>query len=196
MKSIKTVDDYIAKSTQWQDVLTKLREIILSTGLEETVKWGGPAYTLNGKNIVGLGAFKSYTGIWFFQGVFLKDEKNKLVNAQEGKTRALRQWRFNSVKEMDPDLIKSYIFEAIDNQKEGKEIKPARTKPVVIPPELQNAFQRNSTLQDRFNELSPACKREYAEYVAEAKREDTRLRRIEKIIPMIMEKAGLNDKYK
>jgi uncharacterized protein YdeI (YjbR/CyaY-like superfamily) len=191
----KTVDDYIA-GAQWQDALVKLREILLATELEETVKWGSPVYALNGKNIVGLGSFKAYAGLWFFQGSFLKDEKKKLINAQEGKTKGLRQWRFSSTEEIDADLVKAYIFEAIENQKLGKEIKPTRGKELAIPLELENALNQNEALQMTFNELSLSCKREYAEYIAEAKREDTKIRRLEKIIPMIMEKAGLNDKYK
>jgi uncharacterized protein YdeI (YjbR/CyaY-like superfamily) len=196
MKSEKSIDDYIAKSTQWQDALTKLREVILSTELEETIKWGVPVYTFNGKNIVGIAAFKSYVGIWFYQGVFLTDKQKVLVNAQEGKTKALRQWRFKTGDEIDSDLVKAYILEAINNQKLGKEIKPAKPKKVTIPPELQNALKQNKALQQHFNELSLSCQREYVEYIVEAKREDTKLRRIEKIIPMILEKAGLNDKYK
>ena len=196
MKRFKTVDDYIASNTQWQDALEKLREIMLSMEMDETVKWGSPVYTINGKNVVGLAAFKNYVGIWFYQGVFLKDEKKKLINAQEGKTKALRQWRFNTIEEIDEDLIKTYVFEAIENQKQGKEIKPSRGKKLLIPPELKNALTENEALQLQFNELSLSCKREYAEYISEAKREETKIRRLEKIIPMIMEKTGLNDKYK
>ena len=70
MKRYQSVDDYIEGNTQWQDALIKLREIIQSTELEETVKWGAPTYTINGKNVVGLGAFKSYVGIWFIRAYF------------------------------------------------------------------------------------------------------------------------------
>lgn len=196
MKSFKTVEDYIDANGKWEDALRKLREIFLSTELEETVKWGAPIYTINGKNVVGLAAFKAYVGIWFFQGVFLKDEQKMLINAQEGKTKALRQWRFNSSEEIDADLVKTYVFEAIDNQKQGKEIKPAKTKNVIIPPELQQALDQNQGLKTQFDELSLSCKREYAEYILEAKREATKLRRLEKIIPMILQNVGLNDKYK
>ena len=66
MKRYKTVDDYISASDQWGDALQQLRKIILTTGLIEVIKWGFPVYTLNGKNVVGLGSFKSYVGIWFF----------------------------------------------------------------------------------------------------------------------------------
>ena len=56
--------------------------------------------------MIGIGACKSYSGIWFFNGVFLKDKQKKLINAQEGVTKALRQWRFSSVDEIEPELIK------------------------------------------------------------------------------------------
>ena len=196
MKRFKTVENYISGNDQWREALIKLRTIILSTNLKETVKWGVPVYTFDGKNIVGIAAFKSYVGLWFYQGTFLKDKKKKLINAQEGKTKALRQWRFNSLEEIDDELVKAYILEAIENQKQGKEIKPARNKTLVIPTELQNSLDQNEALQKRFADLSLSCKREYAEYIAEAKREGTKIRRLEKIIPMIMNRVGLNDKYK
>jgi uncharacterized protein YdeI (YjbR/CyaY-like superfamily) len=59
----------------WVEELELLYSIVRSTELEETVKWGGPCFTINGKNVLGIGGFKSYVGIWFHQGVFLKDPK-------------------------------------------------------------------------------------------------------------------------
>lgn len=196
MKQAKTVDDFIARKKQWHEELSLLRKIILSTGLEETIKWGSPAYILDGKNIVGIGAFKSYAGLWFFQGALLKDEQGKLVNAQEGRTKALRQWRFQSKEEIDAPLIKSYVEEAIRNQRQGKEIKPARNKPLVIPPELKKVFADQPDLKKKFEALTLSKRREHADYISDAKRETTRLKRLEKIIPLIREQKGLNDQYK
>jgi len=85
----------------------------------ETVKWSAPVYTVNGKNVLGLGAFKKHFGIWFFNGVFMKDEHKLLVNAQENKTKALRQMRFETIEEIDKNLVLLYVKEAIENQKLG-----------------------------------------------------------------------------
>lgn len=82
------VDEYIAHKSDWSEELKQLRSIMLSTGMEETVKWGGPVYTVNEKNVCGLAGFKNHCGIWFFNGVFLKDTQSLLVNAQES-TKAL-----------------------------------------------------------------------------------------------------------
>jgi uncharacterized protein YdeI (YjbR/CyaY-like superfamily) len=95
LKRYKTPEEYIANNKDWQKSLILLRDILLSTQMTETIKWGVPVYTFEGKNIVGTTAFKSYVGLWFFQGALLKDKKKKLINAQTGKTKALRQWRFN-----------------------------------------------------------------------------------------------------
>ncbi len=196
MKSFKTVDDYIAHAGHWQQELAHLRDILLDTELQEEVKWGGPIYTYKGKNIAGIAGFKSYFGLWFHQGALLKDPKKRLINAQEGVTKALRQWRFASAKDIDAKTIKAYIREAIDNAKAGKEIKPVKQKKSVRSKELEQALKGNSKAAKRFQLFSDAKKREYAEYIQEAAKAETRQRRLEKIIPMIMQGKGLNDKYK
>lgn len=197
MEKNKTVEVYINKNVHWGEELTALRNIILQTELDESIKWGAPVYALDGKNVLGIGAFKSYFGLWFFQGVFLEDKDKVLQNAQEGKTKALRQWRFQSLDEIDEKQVLRYVKEAILNQRNGKELKPAKpTKTVTIPKELQTVLTQDSTLNNVFQSFSPSHQREYAEYIAEAKKEETKMRRLEKIIPMILSKGGLHDKYK
>lgn len=195
MEMSKTVDEYILKNPEWQEELIHLRKLMNSTELKETVKWGMPTYTINNKNVAGLGAFKSYVGIWFFQGVFLSDKHKRLINAQEGTTKGMRQWRFESFEEIDDKLIIQYTEEAIANQKAGKEIKLEK-KPLVIPAELQHALNEDGILNQNFQDMSLSCRREYTEYIAEAKRDETKQKRLEKIIPMILNQVGLNDKYK
>ena len=75
-------------------------------------------YTWKGKNVVGIGGFKSYFGLWFFDGASLEDDKGVLINAQPGKTKSLRQWRMTSAKEIKPAAIKRYVKEAMDLQAE------------------------------------------------------------------------------
>lgn len=196
MPPIITVDEFLARHNRWQEQLVKFRQILLQTELEETIKWGMPVYTLNGKHVVGIGAFKSYVGMWFYQGAFLKDEKKLLINAQEGKTKAQRQMRFTSEDEVDYALVKAYIEEAIQNQKAGKELKPDIKKPLEIPAELQAAIEGDSDLKNAFKQMSTGKQREFAGYISEVKQEATRQKRMEKIIPMIKEGIGLNDKYR
>ena len=196
MDRFKTVDAFVEAQGKWKEAIVKLRELALESGMEETVKWGGPCYTINGKNVLGLGAFKSYVGIWFHQGALLSDPYKVLINAQEGTTKALRQWRFNNIDEIDETGIKTYVAEAIENQKQGIVIKADRNKQLSLPPELMHALVNNPQAKACFDELTKGKQREYAEYIAEAKREDTKQKRLEKVLPMILVKRGLNDKYR
>ena len=198
MTASEKVDAYIEKHAHWKDELTTLRRVFNSTELEEEVKWGAPSYAANKKLVAGLGAFKHHCAIWFHQGVFLKDLSGKLKNAQEGKTKAMRQWRFEKGDEIPESLVVNYIQEAIENCLAGKEIKPVRNtaKNVAIPPLLKIAFDTNKELQTAFNKFTPGKQREYCEFIGSAKQEATKLRRLEKSIPMIINGIGLNDKYK
>lgn len=197
MKKVYSVEEYIEVNSHFGEALSLLRDIINSTNLNETVKWSAPVYDINGKNVIGLGAFKKHFCIWFFNCVFLKDEQKLLVNAQE-KTKALRQMRFESIGDIDKNVVLAYIKEAIENQKLGKEIKPLRTtkKDIVIPQLLKTEFKSDLKFKDAFKLFTPGKQREFCEYIDSAKREATKLSRLEKIKSMIFNGIGLNDKYK
>ncbi len=162
------------------------------------IKWGAPVFTYNGKNVAGFAVFKNYAAIWFFQGALLKDEYKRLINAQEGKTKALRQWRFSKPEDLKKDkkILTDYLKESINNLESENILKPERKKELIFPEELQTVLNKNKNLKDAFEKLSLSYKREYAEYIAEAKKEETKLKRLQKIIPMILDNRGLNDKYK
>jgi len=196
MRRAKSVDDYVANASSWRSELAGLRDILRDTPLSEEIKWGAPCYTYKGKNIVGIGGFKSYFGLWFHQGALLADDKKVLINAQEGKTRALRQWRMTSSKDIKPAVIKRYVKEATALVDQGKEIKADRFRTIDVPKELLNALRRQKGATAAFRQLRPGLQREYAEYVATAKHDETKKNRIAKILPMIVAGKGLNDKYR
>jgi len=181
--------------SQWEEELLLLKSIIDKTELKETTKWGGPVYVYQKKNVLGLGGFKDYFTIWFFNGIFLKDEKKKLINAQEDKTKSLRQWRFTSKEEVNERDILEYIAEAIENEKQGKIIKPSK-KEAIVSELLEKEMIQNPALAEAFQKFAPYKQYEFLEYIESAKQEKTKLARIEKVIPMILENIGLNDKYR
>ena len=197
MKSYKTVDAYIRGNKLWQTELTQIRCILAGTDLDETVKWGGPCYTHDGKNVVSIRAFKSYFGLWFFQGSQLKDSAAVLVNAQEGVTKAQRQWSMQSKKDIKARAIKAYIHDAILVSKAGGDVKPTRKKvaSVVVPAVLKAALAKNKKAAANFDSLSAAKRRDYANYISEAKRETTKAKRLKEIVPMIAAGKPLSDKW-
>lgn len=178
----------------WEKEIELLQSIISKTPLLETTKWGGIVYTYNNKNVVGLGGFKSYVGLWFFNGVFLKDAYKVLVSGNEGVTKAQRQWRFNSFEEIDEKKVLSYLLEAIEIEKEGKVHKPEKS-PLVMS-EFFQEFLISEKLTVAFENFNLTKKKEFVEYIDTAKQEKTKLTRLEKIKPMITDGIGLNDKYR
>lgn len=194
--AVKSVEEYIEKHSLWQIELESMCEMLRTTKLTETIKWGVPVYTFLGKNIVGTAAFKNHVALWFYQGALLKENTTLLQNAQEGKTKALRQIRFQKNDPIPTEVLRNYVLEAIQNQREGKEIKPERGKTVKVPTALLFVFKSNSALNQAFEKLTPGKQREFCKYITEAKREVTKQNRIKKITPMILSGEGLNDQYK
>ncbi|WP_209329403.1 YdeI/OmpD-associated family protein [Lunatimonas salinarum] len=184
------------KATIWQEEINQLKEIIQQTPLAHSVKWGMDVYTLEGKNIVGISGFKSYFGLWFYNGVFLSDPKGVLVSAQEGKTKAMRQWRFQSAEEIDEAGIMDYLQEAIQLENEGKRWTPEKSDSLEIPQVLATALEQDAVLLENFESLSPYKRKEYVGYISSPKQEKTRTTRLEKCLPLILDGKGLNDQYK
>ncbi|WP_340199225.1 YdeI/OmpD-associated family protein [Ascidiimonas sp. W6] len=196
MNAVNSVESFFKNDMFFKKELQILREILLNCDLEETLKWNGPVYTYQKKNIVGIGCFKSYVGLWFFQGVLLSDPYKVLVNAQADKTIAMRQLRFTPNSTINKLLITEYVLEAIQNCKDGKHLKPQRKKPFQIPERLKNILKADEKTEKAFHQLSLTQKREFAAYLSTAKKEVTLKKRIEKIIPLIQKGIGLNDKYR
>ena len=186
---------YIEKHKKWEQQLTAMRSILNATELTEEVKWGGPCYTLDKSILISLVGFKNHCAVWFHQGVFLKDAKSVLVNAQEGTTKGMRQLRLETGDKLSKTLFKAYVAETIANHRAGKKIEPVK-KTLIMPEELQIALKKNKKLAAAFKALTPGKQREYADHIAAAKQEKTRVARTEKALPLILQGAGLNDKYK
>lgn len=182
--------------SKWKEELILLKSIIEKTGLIATTKWGALVYIHNGKNVVSYGGFKNYFTLWFYNGVFLKDQYKVLVNAQEGKTKSLRQWRFTSIDEIDEKKILQYINEAIVIEEKGLKIKPEKHQSIPVPELLAEALKKDKNLKTAFETLTSGRQKEYSLYINEAKQDATKIKRLEKITPMILQGIGLNDKYK
>lgn len=199
MEKSEKIEAYYEKEHSFKRGINLLRELALKTEAEETYKWSLPVYTINGKNVFGICRFKDFFGVWFFNGAFLNDSKKVLRNAQEGKTKAMRHWNFTAVENIDKKGVLAYMNEAILNQKKGIIVSPSKSrskKKTKIPVPLETALDENADLKKAFTGLSAYKQKEFCEYIAEAKQEATKARRLQKILPMIEKGLGLNDKYR
>lgn len=192
------VEAYYAQDHHFKKGIEILRNLALKANAQEFFKWQAPVYGVDGKNVFWIARFKNHFGIGFFNGVFLTDPKNVLINVQKDKTMAMRHWHFKSVVEIDEKGVFAYITESLENQRKGLTLLPKKKAPIkiTVPDLLKEALASNALAKKAFKKLSPYNQKEYSEYIATAKQEKTKLSRLEKVLPMIVEGTGLNDKYK
>ncbi len=189
------VDWFFQKDTKWQQEFQLLRTIVNDCGLMEELKWGVPCYTFDNNNVVLIHGFKDYCALLFHKGVLLKDTDGLLIQ-QTKNVQSARQLRFTSLQEIT-DLkptIKAYIFEAVEVEKSGLEVKMKKTAEFEMPEEFQSALDNNSDLKTAFYALTPGRQRGYLLYFAQAKQSKTREARIEKCTEKIFKGEGLNDR--
>jgi uncharacterized protein YdeI (YjbR/CyaY-like superfamily) len=188
------VDEYLDKAKKWQDELIKLREIVLDCQLVEELKWKVPCYTINGKNIVLIHAFKEYCALLFMKGSLLNDSKNILFQ-QTDNVQSGRQIRFTNIQEiidLETDL-KAYIFEAIEVEKAGLKIEYKKTEDFEIPEEFKTVLNENQEIKAAFERLTPGRQKGYLLHFSSAKQSATRSSRIENSINRIINGKGIND---
>ncbi len=180
----------------WRDSLLLLRDIVLSVGLEEHVKWGFPCYTVGNKNVVMLGAFKEYCNIAFFKGALLEDKSGLLLKAGENSQSAM-QIRFTQIHQIAKaeSAIRDYLRQAIEVEKSGAKVAFPQKNELVFPQELLEAFAGDPDLEKAFYALTPGRQRGYILFFTGAKQSATRVSRIEKVTPDILNGKGMHDSF-
>ncbi|OMD86409.1 hypothetical protein BSK49_17865 [Paenibacillus odorifer] len=188
------VDKFLSKAKQWREEYEQLRTIVLDCGLTEDYKWMHPCYTFDDKNIVLIHGFKEYCALLFHKGALLQDPNGILIQQTEN-VQAARQIRFTNVQqivEMEA-VLKAYIQNAIEVEKAGLEVELKKKEDYLIPEELQTKFAELPGLKTAFESLTPGRQNAYIYHFSQAKQSKTRVSRIEKFIPQILEGKGLND---
>lgn len=187
------VQEYILKHEKWKKELETLREIVNDTVLVEEFKWRAPCYTLNGKNVVMIGAFKDNVVLSFFKGVLLSNDE-ELLSAPGDNSQIFRMARFTNVQDIiaKSQQLKSKIFEAIEVEKSGAKIELKKSNP-DFPEELLDKFKELPEFEEAFKSLTQGRQRAYILFIEGAKQSKTKISRIEKYIPRILMGKGIND---
>ena len=180
----------MAYRERWEAEIAAMRKVLAGFAMKEERKWGAPAYTVDGKNVVILQGFKEYFALGFFQGALLKDRKKVLV--QLGQVRAGRIMKFTSAKDIAAKAatIKAYVREAIAVEKAGLRVAPKKTSDFPVPEELTARFRKDARFKRAFEALTPGRQRSYLFHFGAAKQAATRVARIEKARPAIFEGRG------
>ncbi len=196
----KRIDAYIAKSADYaKPILNHIRELVHKTcpDVEENIKWGHPHFDYKGV-FCGMAAFKQHTTFGFWKASLMKESLGKFTNAEDTAWGSLGQLK--NLKDLPSDkILVACIKEAMKLNDEGVKLpQPKRTtekKEVVVPDYFIKALSKNKTAKKIFEESSYSHKKEYVEWITEAKTEETRNKRIATAIEWIAEGKGRNWKY-
>ena len=194
---IPEVDAYIAKAAEFaRPILKKIRTLFhkASAKIQEEMKWGVPHFSYKG--IVGsMAAFKQHAAFGLWKASLLKDPDNYFTASGET---AMGGRKVTDVSQLPSDkLLIGYIREAIELNEQGVKAPATRRpkKPLRIPDYFRTALATNKKALATFEAFSPSHKREYVEWVTEAKQEATRLRRMATTIEWLAEGKPHNWKY-
>lgn len=190
------VDAYIAKSADFaRPILTHLREVVHATcpEVEETMKWSFPHFMYKGM-LCSMAAFKEHCSFGFWKSSLIVEKGRDDENGMGQFGRITGQSDLPSKK-----VLSGYIKQAMKLNDAGVK-SPTRSKPktpkdVVVPDDLRIAIQKNTKALATFEKLSPSHKREYIEWITEAKTEATRNRRLGTAIEWMAEGKPRNWKY-
>lgn len=188
------VDTFFENLSSWKEEMEILRSIVLDCGLKEDYKWKVPCYTYNGKNVLIIHGFKDYCALNFFKGALLKDTDKLLIQPTEN-SQAARQIRFTNTKEIteNSQILKTYIFQAIEVEKAGLDIDYKKTTEYDIPEELQQVLDTDTEFKVAFEALTPGRQRGYLLHFSQPKQSGTRTSRIEKARDRIFDGKGIHD---
>jgi uncharacterized protein YdeI (YjbR/CyaY-like superfamily) len=193
----RRVDAYIAKAPAYaKPILESIRATVHEAcpDCEETLKWGGPTFMHHGIMCM-MAAFKAYAAFGFWKGSLISDAKGKPIDLGMGKDLG----KLTSVSDLPSKrALIGYVKQATKLNEEGVKLhrRPGRQKPpLAVPDYLAAALRKNKKAKAVFDRFSPSAKREYVEWLASAKAEDTRARRLAQAVQWMSQGKQRNWKY-
>lgn len=193
------VDEYIEKSAEFaKPILNYLRETIheFCPDAEETIKWKFPTFMYKGKILCSIVSFKQYCSMGFWLHDEMKTLKNLETDAE--KTNMFSLGKITKMEDLpSKPQLKKILLEAMELTEMGVTIKRAAPTKVEtsVPDYFQNTLNQNEKALEIFQKASPSFRKEYINWLTEAKTEATRNKRMEQAIEWISEGKGRNWKY-
>ena len=198
MRKDPRIDAYVAKAAGFaQPILKRLRALVHAAcpEAEETIKWGMPSFTLKGKILCGMAAFKAHATFGFWHRGM-----EKLLAKEFGKTYDAmgHMGRITSLADLPNDSdLQRYLRRAAELIKSGMPARPKRKpKPELpVPQDLATALKKNKTAAAAWEKFAPSHRREYIEWITEAKRAETRATRLATTLEWLTAGKRRNWKY-
>jgi len=189
------VDEYVDRLSAWRPEFEALRPVLLRAGLEEDFKWRKPCYTHGGSNVVIFQPFKDLCALLFFKGALLDDPDGALEEQGENTRSALRL-EFRSLSEIKAakPTIAALAKDAIRVEEAGLSVpRRAPDDDGPYPDELHNLLAEDPALREAWERLTPGRRRGWLLHFNGARQSKTRVARIDRATPLILEGLGMHD---
>ncbi len=200
LQAQERINHYIAAQPEWQrKILVRLRQLIHSTdeNIEETWKWNSPHFEYQGI-MIGMHGFKKFVGVWFHKGSLLKDPHGLFEKLEKEDDKGNRSYKIHEGEAINEKAFTDLVKQAIKLNRAGTKLTDARParKALEVPPELEAVLKKDEMAWSHWEKFNYTHKKEYVEWVTDAKKEETRKRRIAQALEMIREGQGKEDKYR
>lgn len=197
----KKIDAYIAKSADFaKPILNHIRELVHKTcpDVEEKVKWGMPFFDYKGEMLCHMASFKQHAVMGFWKAALMKDPS--LLENAKSETAMGHLGKITSLKDMPSDKkIAAWIKEAMQLNDKGIKLpakaKPAEKKELEVPAFFLKALAKNKKAKQAFENFAYSHKKEYVNWVTEAKTEETRNKRMATTLEWLAEGKSRLWKY-
>lgn len=191
---------YIAERPEWQrKTLIRLRQLIhtVDEDVTEAWRWNSPHFDHDGI-MIGLHGFKTFVSVWFHKGALLKDTHKLFDKPEKDEDKGIRKIKLEEGEAIDEKAFVDLVKQAVKVNQSGAKLgdaKPAR-KALVVPADLESVLRKDEEAWANWEKFSYSHKKEYVEWVVDAKQEETRKRRIAQALEMIREGVAKEDKHK
>lgn len=190
------IDAYLATvSEDQQPILELIRKTVnaVDDRIQEDWKWRAPCFSMDGL-VCWFVAFKHHVGLNFFKGAMIKDTHKAFVENKDD-DKSNRMMHYKSLNEVDTAVIEDYVKQAISLNEKGIKVESTKKKSMEVPDYFEAALNDNEAAKQVFDGFTDAQRRDYIEWLVEAKREATRNKRMAQAIEWIAEGKVRNWKY-
>jgi hypothetical protein len=200
MQPQEQINSFIAEHPEWQRrLMVRFRQLIRATEPEVigVMRGNSPAFDLDGP-MVSMHAFKNCVSIWFHKGALLKDPHGLFKLSEKDDERAVRKYKVSEGEAINEKAFSDLVKQAVKlNEAGSRSMEPTPgKKQIALPTEMETCLKRDEEAWEHWEHFSLAHKREYVEWINDAKQDETRKRRIAQALEMIREGVGKEDKHR
>jgi hypothetical protein len=194
------INQYIADQEEWKrPLLVRLRQLIHQADdrIEENWRWNGPHFDREGI-MLGMAAFKHFVSVWFHKGALLKDRKGLFEKLPKDKEKSNRVYKVKQGEDIREEAFLDLVQQAVDLNLSGAKLSdaaPAR-KRLVVPGGMLAVLKKDEAAWAHWKRFSASHKREFVEWITDARQEETRKRRLAQALEMIRAGESRHDRYR